>query len=96
MQCQEELQLQKIYQPATRLAQATRRHSMARIALTTTESPSRICGTAFRIGYCGAELDDLALYRLKVSGTGKAPNGRETKTLAGFFILKDGVFSPFS
>jgi hypothetical protein len=93
---QDKEQLQRIYRPAIALAQATMRHSVARIALTTAEAPHTICGTAFRTGYCGMKLDDFALYRLKVSGRGKARNGRETNTLPGFFILKDGVFLPIS
>lgn len=86
--------LQYTYRPATPLARATMRLSPSRIALISCEEPGNICGKAFRVGYCGKQPDDLALYRLKVSGVGRAKNGRETTTLPGFFILDRGIFSP--
>jgi len=82
---------QRTYKPAIAIDQATKKCSLAKIPLVTTDALETMCGYARRIGYCGPEKDDFALYRLKIRVEGER---YPVMTLPGLFILKDGSFSP--
>lgn len=79
---------QPTYQPAIVLLPGTLKHSLRKIAIATTESPTRICGVARRVGYTGTLETDLAMYRLRV----KLDDGHVAVTLDSFFVLEKGVF----
>lgn len=81
----------RTYGPAIAIDQATKKSSLAKIPLVTTDAQKTMCGYARRIGYCGPEKDAFALYRLKIRVEG---NRYPVMTLPGLFILKDGSFSP--
>ncbi|HEU5378937.1 MAG TPA: hypothetical protein VFV38_26225 [Ktedonobacteraceae bacterium] len=82
---------QPTYQPAIVPTPGTRKHSLRKIAIATIESPARVCGVARRIGYTGVLETDLAMYRLRV----KSDDGPVAITLAGFFVLENGVFRAY-
>src|SRR5690348_1613295 len=81
----------RTYRPAIAIYQATKKSSLAKIPLVTTDALETMCGYARRIGYNGPEKDDFALYRIKIRVEGKR---YPVMTLPGVFILKDGSFSP--
>lgn len=81
----------RTYRPAIAINQATKKSSLAKIPLVTTDVREPMCGYARRIGYCGPEKDAFALYRLKIRVEGRR---YPVETLPGLFILKDGSFSP--
>jgi hypothetical protein len=82
---------QQTYKPAIAIDQATKKSSLAKIPLVTTDALETLCGYARRIGYCGPEENDFALYRLKIRVEGQR---YPMMMLPGLFILKDGYFSP--
>jgi len=82
---------QRTYKPAIAIDQATKKSSLAKIPLVTTDALETMCGYARRIGYCGPEKDDFALYRLKIRVEGER---YPVITLPGIFILKESYFFP--
>ena len=79
---------QPTYQPAIVPIPGTLKHSLRKIAIATIEAPARVCGVAQRVGYTGVLETDLAMYRLRV----KPDDKHVAVTLAGFFVLENGVF----
>lgn len=90
---QERFTAEAIYRPAIALMRATFKHSLASIPLVKADTPEAICGRARRIGYCGTQKENLALYRLKIHKQSR--NGKVTATLPGLFVLEAGVFRLF-
>ncbi|HZO71952.1 MAG TPA: hypothetical protein VFB60_07095 [Ktedonobacteraceae bacterium] len=91
---QERFTTEAIYRPAVALVQATFKHSLASIPLVNIDTPEAICGRARRIGYCGSQKENFALYRLKIHRQSR--NGKVTATLPGLFVLDGGVFHLFA
>jgi len=79
---------QQTYIPAIPVSRATLRHSWSKLPVALQHDPKNICGEARRIGYAGKQVDDLALYRLKI----KPVSGLPTVTLPNIYVLKDGCF----
>lgn len=90
---QERFTAEAIYRPAVAIMRATFKHSLGSIPLVKADMPEAICGRARRIGYCGTQKENLALYRLKIHKQSK--NGKVTATLPGLFVLDEGVFRLF-
>ena len=91
---QERFTTEAIYRPAVALMRATFKHSLASIPLVKADVPETICGRARRIGYCGTQKENFALYRLKIHNQSR--NGKVTATLPGLFVLDEGVFRLFA
>ena len=81
-------QCEEKYTPAIHLPEATGRYSLSKVPVTLPLDREFIYGTAIRVGYTGKQLDDLAMYRLKVRRNRDLP----VVTLNGFFVLQSGVF----
>ena len=54
------------------------------------QMPGQPYGSALRIGYTGTQEMDLAIYRLKLRGTGD-----RAFMLPFLYVLQDGVFIPY-
>jgi hypothetical protein len=92
MQLERPLSYQRhTYKPAIEIDQATKKSSLAKIPLVTTDALETLCGYARRIGYSGPRREDFALYRLKIRVEGER---YPVTMLPGLFILKEGYFSP--
>lgn len=80
------------YLPVILSISGTVGHSARTISIATVEAPDRACGRALRIGYVGKLETDFALYRLRV----KSSPGLAATTLAGFFVLENGLFHEYA
>jgi hypothetical protein len=80
--------LPQTYIPYIAMMSATLRGSLRRLEVAAMSAPEQICGTAQRVGYTGNQLQDLAIYRLKVKGS----NGCSQVTLPGFYVIENGAF----
>jgi hypothetical protein len=84
---QKELQTQ--YVPAVIDAFSEITSLTRRFPIAPQDSPSEICGIAYRVGWIGQRGQNRMLYRLRLS-TRVASYGKAT--LHGFFVLENGIF----
>ena len=72
------------------ILELTRKHSWKHLPLVCADAPGQPYGSALRIGYTGTQEMDLAIYRLKLRGTGD-----RAFMLPFLYVLQDGVFIPY-
>jgi len=78
-----------IYVPAYVDALSEHIYLQKTIPLALQSNPEEVCGAAHRIGYVYVASYKRPVYRLKLR---ESQMGKKTATLAGFFILLNGIF----
>ena len=89
---QESLSTLPTFVPMVRVGRITTKHTLGRLPIATLETPECSCGEARRVGYTGKNVNDLAIYRLKV----KFAKQGIVRTLPLFFVVDDGKFIDYT
>jgi len=82
-------QVTAVYIPATSSTHADSIYLQKTIPLALQSNPEQICGVAHRIGFVHISGYKHPIYRLKLR---ENRAGKKTATLAGFYILENGIF----
>jgi hypothetical protein len=88
MDNEQRVRLPQTYFPVAAITTATLRYSLRRLEIALLHAPEQVCGSAQRVGYTGNQLQDLAIYRLKVKGGDDC----SPVTMPGFYVIENGVF----